>query len=139
MLLFDKALGGRISPRMVLFLIVGMAGLGVNLGVLGVLLTIGLTFATAQASAVAVSMVFNFALNNELTFRDRRLRGPRWLRGLAIFALVCGLGAAANIGVGTMLFSQHRAWWVASIAGAIVAAVWNFFATSALAWGTVRK
>lgn len=134
LLLLDKALKGRLPPKLLLFLVVGLVGLGVNLIALDILLSSGASFRYAQAGAVMLSMLFNFAVNNELTFRDKRLRGVRWFCGLLTFSLVCGLGATANIGVGSLLYTQHHAWWVASVAGAVVAAIWNFVATSASAW-----
>ena len=44
-------------------------------------------------------MVFNFQLNNVITYRDQRLRGPRLWRGLLLFMVVCGVGAVANVGI----------------------------------------
>jgi hypothetical protein len=40
----------------------------------------------------------HFLLNNELTYRDRRLRGMGLLRGWVTFALACSVGAIANVG-----------------------------------------
>jgi len=49
--------------------------------------------------------------------------------------LICSFGAAANVGIATMLFSQqHSLWWVAGIAGAAMSAVWNYAMTSLLTW-----
>ena len=54
-------------------------------------------------------MVFNFQLNNEITYRDQRLRGPRLWRGLLLFMLVCGVGAVANVGIAqAAVREQHR-------------------------------
>ena len=56
-----------------------------------------------------VAMVFNFQLNNEITYRDQRLRGPRLWRGLLLFMLVCGVGAVANVGIAKVLYREpHR-------------------------------
>ncbi len=65
---------------------------------------VGWQFEAAQAIATVVAMVFNFQLNNEITYRDQRLRGPRLWRGLLLFMLVCGLGAVANIGIAKTLY-----------------------------------
>ena len=69
----------------------------------------GLGFEAAQAIATVVAMVFNFQLNNEITYRDQRLRGPRLWRGLLLFMLVCGFGAVANIGIAKTLYETHTA------------------------------
>ncbi len=54
-------------------------------------------------------MVFNFQLNNAITYRDQRLRGPRLWRGLLVFMVVCGVGAVANIGIAKALYDSHTA------------------------------
>ena len=49
-------------------------------------------------------MAFNFQLNNQITYRDQRLRGPDLWRGLLLFMLVCGIGAVANVGIARVLY-----------------------------------
>ena len=94
-----------------------------------------LSFEFSQATATAVAIFGNFTLNNLLTFRDRRLAGWRFVRGLASFGLICSFGAIANVGIATMLFTQeHSVWWVAGIAGAAMSSVWNYAVTSAFTW-----
>jgi dolichol-phosphate mannosyltransferase len=79
-------------------------------------------------------MTFNFTLNNIFTYSDRRLRGWRFLKGLAGFCLVCLFGAIANVGIGSYIYGNQESWWVAGIAGSIVGAVWNYVASAALVW-----
>ena len=82
-------------------------------------------------------MVGNFALNNWLTYRDRRLTGWKFARGLLSFIAICSFGAVANVGIATVLFDQQRTfWWVAGIAGAAISSVWNYAVSSALTWRT---
>ena len=89
----------------------------------------------ARAMATAVAIIGNFTLNNWLTYHDRRLIGWKFVRGLLSFALICGFGAVANVGIASLLFTQHHAvWWVAGIAGAAMSAVWNYAVTSVLTW-----
>ena len=71
---------------------------------------LGLHFEAAQAVATVVAMVFNFQLNNDITYRDQRLRGPRLWRGLLVFIVVCGFGAVANIGIANTLYETHTNW-----------------------------
>jgi dolichol-phosphate mannosyltransferase len=135
MLLVDKITHGAVPARMILFLAVGAAGLIVNLIALDILLNgAGLAFRAAQTAAVALSILFNFALNNWLTYNDRRLRGLAWLRGLATFALVCGIGAIAQVGISEMVYDERRIWWIGGLAGAAVGAVWNYAASSFVTW-----
>lgn len=134
LMLIDKSVGRFVPARFVLFGAVGAVGLGVHLTVLRAALAGGAAFAAAQAAAVVAAMTFNFALNNVLTYRDLRLRGGRWLTGLLSFYAVCGIGAVANVGVGSFAFDNRYSWWVAGIAGAVVGSVWNFAASSRLTW-----
>jgi dolichol-phosphate mannosyltransferase len=133
-LLADKAVGHLVPIRFLLFMIVGGIGVAVHLAALGGLLFAGLGFAAAQAAAVWAAMTFNFSLNNVFTYNDRRLRGIRFFTGLLSFYAVCLVGAAANVGVGTYIHGSNHSWWLAGIAGALIGAVWNFAASSAVTW-----
>ena len=87
-------------------------------------------------AATIVAMVVNFQLNNTLTYRAQRLRGPALWRGLALFMVVCGLGAIANIGIAKMLYAGHTGWNPAGAAGAAIGLVWNYAVSSTLVWRT---
>jgi len=77
-LLLDKVFGGLLPLRFISFALVGALGVVVHLAVLTAVLKLaGISFESAQAIATVVAMVFNFQLNNEITYRDQRLRGPR--------------------------------------------------------------
>jgi len=91
-------------------------------------------FTLAQAVATGVAMVFNFAVNNVLTYRDQRLRGVGWLRGLLTFVAACSIGAVANVGVATYLFEKRGQWVLAAVAGILVSAVWNYSVTQLYTW-----
>lgn len=134
LLLLDKTVGRFLPVRMLMFFAVGLLGLGVHLGLLRGWLATGLAFGTAQAIAVVGSMTVNFVLNNRLTYRDRRLRGFAFWRGLASFYAICSLGAAANVGVGSLIYDSDARWWFAGAVGALVGAAWNYAATSAVTW-----
>jgi dolichol-phosphate mannosyltransferase len=133
-LLLEKTVGRFVPVRLLMFLGVGLLGLAVHLSILGSLVAFDVAFAWAQGFAVFSAMTFNFALNNIFTYRDRRLRGTRFVTGLLSFYAVCLIGAAANIGIGTWMHDLHRAWWVAGVAGAVVGAVWNYAASSFVTW-----
>jgi dolichol-phosphate mannosyltransferase len=133
-LLIDKTLGRVIPTRLVSFLAVGGLGVGVHLGILGVMLGLGSAFITGQLAGVATAIAFNFMLNNAFTYRDRRLRGWRMVKGLVSFYAVSAIGAVANIGIGTWVHDLDSRWWLAGLAGVLVGAVWNFAASSFLTW-----
>lgn len=134
MLLVDKTLGQVLPTRFILFMMVGAIGVVVHLTLLAFSLEVWANFSLAQAFAVAGATIFNFTLNNQLTYRDRRLRQWAYLQGLASFAAVCSIGAVASVGVGSFVFSSEKIWWAAGLAGAATSALWNYSATSYLTW-----
>ncbi|TPG55465.1 glycosyltransferase family 2 protein [Roseomonas nepalensis] len=135
-LLMDKALGGWLPWRFVSFAAVGAIGVGVHLAVLGLASRLpGVQFEAAQWTATLVAMTANFLLNNRITYRAMRLRGPRLARGLLLFYAVCSIGAAANVGIAGLLVRQGIAGWgLAGAAGALLTGVWNYAVSSTLVW-----
>jgi dolichol-phosphate mannosyltransferase len=139
MLLADKTLGRLLPVRFVLFGLVGGLGVLVHLGFLTLLhkvLAVG--FTASQALATGIAMVGNFAVNNLLTYRDQRLHGSAWLRGLLTFLAACSVGALANVGIATWLFANSAQWVVAALAGILVSAVWNYSVTQIYTWSRNR-
>lgn len=135
LLLLDKTAGQIVPLRFLLFSFVGTLGLGVHLGALLLLYRLaGLDFPLAQGFAALVAMTTNFFLNNAITYRDRKLKGARFLLGLLSFYLVCGIGLFANVGVATALYNIQQRWWLAGLFGGLVSAVWNYAASNALTW-----
>ncbi len=82
-LLLSKLSFGVVTPRFLIFALVGTTGLGVHLLMLKAgLIAARLAFPAAQALATFIAMGNNFVLNNLLTYRDRRLRGAGHAEGL---------------------------------------------------------
>jgi dolichol-phosphate mannosyltransferase len=134
-LLLDKMFGGLLPLRFFSFALVGALGVIVHLSVLALLRqTTALAFEAEQAIATAVAMVFNFQLNNAITYRDQRLGGPRLWRGLILFMVVCGVGAIANVGIAQVLYEQNTTWTVAGGIGAMIGVVWNYAVSATLVW-----
>jgi len=134
-LLLDKVFGGLLPLRFISFALVGAIGVVVHLIVLTTALKVaGLSFEVAQAIATVFAMIFNFQLNNEITYRDQRLRGPRLWRGLLVFIVVCGIGAVANVGIAKALYDSHTAWSIAGAIGAVIGVVWNYAVSATLVW-----
>jgi dolichol-phosphate mannosyltransferase len=136
MLLADKLFGGVIPPRFLLFAIVGGSGLLAHLITLATALKAGLVFGVSQAIAVLIAMTSNFALNNLITYRDRRLSGWQLVRGLLSFYAVCSIGAVANVGVAAFIYAKQPIWWLAGLAGALIGAVWNYAASALFTWNS---
>jgi dolichol-phosphate mannosyltransferase len=133
MLLTDKLVGRYVPARFVSFAAIGGVGVAVHFTTLFLGLRF-LEFSAAQALATVVAMTSNFALNNMLTYRDRRLSGRRFITGLLSFYAVCSLGAVANVGIASAAFAEHYTWWASGLAGVAVGVVWNYAVSSVLTW-----
>jgi dolichol-phosphate mannosyltransferase len=138
MLIADKLIGHIIPVRFVLFALIGGIGVGVNLVVLKLALQAGLSITGAGVWATLAAMVFNFLLNNQLTYRDRRLKRWKLLRGLITFCIGCSIGAVANVGIAAQVYGQGNSWWLAGLAGALIGAVWNYAIASTYTWGKTK-
>jgi dolichol-phosphate mannosyltransferase len=134
MLLADKLFGHIVPPRFLFFGLVGGLGLIVHMLTLALAFHSGVPLPTSQAIAVFIAMTFNFALNNLVTYRDRRLRAWRFLRGLLSFYAICSFGAFANVGVASLIYAEQPIWWVAGLAGALVGSVWNYAVSGLFTW-----
>jgi dolichol-phosphate mannosyltransferase len=135
MLLLYHMTGRLLPARFFLFALVGLTGLGVHLAVLSAVFGASGSFLASQALATWVAMTSNFFLNNMFTYGDQRLRGRKIWRGLASFYVACGIGAFINLAVAEWLYLQSVVYWAAGLAGALVAALWNFFTTASFTWG----
>lgn len=134
-LLTQKLVGRFVPVRFLAFSAVGGLGVGVHLAVLwAVFRGLGLAFVPAQLLATLAAMTFNYVLNNSLTYRDRRLRGWRFLGGWLSFTLACSVGAVANVGIAAYLYQRETFWIASALSGVLVGAVWNYAVTSVYTW-----
>ena len=78
------------------FGLVGLSGVGVNLGALALLSALGLLSTVASALAIELSILSNFLLNDRWTFAEQR-SGTAWSRALR-FQLVSLIGALMQWG-----------------------------------------
>jgi dolichol-phosphate mannosyltransferase len=131
-LLVAKLSQDVISPRFLMFAMVGASGVVVHLLILRGLLPLG--FSWAQTLAAVGAMTSNYLINNAVTYRDRRLKGLKLITGYIKFCVLCSVPLAANVAVATVVFERGPAWWVAGLAGAVVAAAWNYVTTSRAVW-----
>ena len=96
-------------------------------------------FYNAQAVATLITMAINFSLNNVLTYRDRRLQGLGFIKGLISFYIFCSIGALANFQFAEFLFKEGIHWLLAGFAGAVVGAVWNYAMTATFTWAKKKR
>ncbi|MDO9413405.1 MAG: glycosyltransferase [Pseudolabrys sp.] len=134
-LLLAKATNDRISFRFVMFCLVGLTGVGVHMLALWSLHSLALgTFSVHQAIATAIAIAWNFVFNNAFTYRDQRLTGWPFIKGLIEFELICAVGAISNVGIANLLYGQDSIWWIAGLGGAVMGAVWNYAVSAAFVW-----
>ena len=134
-LLLQKKFGRLVPPRFVYFCLVGGTGVGVHLAVFMIAFHgMSLGFPLSQSGATAIAMTGNFTLNNLITYRDHRLRGLAWLRGLLLFSLACSVGAVANVGIASYVFLGLDLWLPAVLVGVLVSTIWNYATTSFFVW-----
>lgn len=134
-LLLQKRFGRFIPSRFIYFSLVGGTGVVVHLAVLSIAFQMfGLAFWVGQSLATVAAMVGNFTLNNIITYRDQRLSGLAWWRGLLLFSLACSVGAIANVGVASYIFGGGIGWLPSALAGIVVGTVWNYATTAFYVW-----
>ncbi|MBC7490855.1 MAG: glycosyltransferase family 2 protein [Novosphingobium sp.] len=147
--LYDKWLGRIIPTRFALFGTVGALGVVVQFAGLWAMLHLLLgerfiyghwssntAFNVANTVAAIFAMTFNFVLNNEFTYADKRLRGfGPLLRGWLKFALTCSLGLLTNVGSAAALKAMGFHAVVAVLVGIVLGSVWNFALSSRFVWG----
>ena len=138
-LLLAKMTGDVIDPRFIFFAIVGTIGLVVHLIALRLslwLLPADLPdlFRWAQFIATFIAMTSNFLLNNELTYRDRRLKSWAMARGFVLFCLIGSVGVLANIDLASWLYIDHSRWLLAGAVGALMSVLWNYAMSTLFVW-----
>jgi len=134
-LLLAKMTGDLVDPRFIFFAIVGTIGLLVHLLTLFLALwLLPVVFREAQMLATFAAMTSNFLLNNELTYRDRRLKGWGMLRGFVLFCLIGSVGVLANVDLAGWLYEERPVWWVAGAVGAVMSALWNYAMSTLFVW-----
>lgn len=135
LLLLDKSIGRFIPVRFISFALIGALGVAVHLLIVDLLFKgFGKDFTSSQSIATFVAITSNYTMNNLITYRDKRLHGWHWLRGWASFALICSIGALANVGIASFLFFEHVTWVLASVSGILVGAVWNYSVSATYTW-----
>jgi len=138
-LIVDKLVGRYLPTRFVLFLGVGSLGLLIHLSILGMFHILApAAFAAGQAVATLSAMMFNFFLNNLVTFRDRRLKGMALLRGLFVFYAACTLGVLINLSFADRLLAAGLPWYFAGICGVAISSVWNYGVNTIVTWRRAR-
>jgi dolichol-phosphate mannosyltransferase len=113
--------------HLIQFLVVGLSGLVVNLGVLTLLLQAGFAQRPAVASAIAVSMLWNFVLNRRFSFSYAREQSI--VRQFFGFVAACSVGAVVNYFVTLRLWEALQYKQLAAFGGVLAGTAFNFIAS----------
>ena len=138
-LIVDKIVGRYLPARFVVFVGVGSLGLLIHLSILGIFhLFDAPAFALGQVVATLSAMMFNFFLNNLVTFRDRRLKGLALLRGMVIFYAACSMGVLINLSFAHRLYAAGLPWYLAGLSGVTISSFWNYGVNTIVTWRRAR-
>jgi dolichol-phosphate mannosyltransferase len=132
----SKLSRGMLPPRLVSFVGVGLIGSIFHFAILYTSLDLGAVFWVSQAIATVVAMVFNFTINNVLTFSDERLRGAVFYKGLLLYSLIASVGIVANVSTAQIAYmTLHGHTFIAATTGLVIDVIWRFVVSNRLIWG----
>jgi len=93
-------------------------------------------FWLSQAIATVVAMVFNFAINNVLTYFADRLRGAAFYKGLLLYSIIASVGIVANVSTAQITYLRFEGHtFVAASMGLVIDIMWRFVVSNRLIWG----
>lgn len=134
-LIVSKLSHGLLPTSFLLFGFVGGFGVIVHMGTLWLAHErLHFDFVWAQTLATIIAMTFNFIVNNELTYANKKLRGWRWFTGLLTFYAVCSIGALANVSVASWIYAFDGQFYVAGLLGVLMSVVFNYSVTRVFTW-----
>jgi dolichol-phosphate mannosyltransferase len=148
-LLVEKATGGLLPARFVLFAGVGVSGVMVNVLVLYLFQLTGYdtqnNFQLPYFVGILVSMTSNFFINNSITFRDKRLKGTALITGLLGFYLACAPGGVLNYFIAVWMKPELMIWLnpaaaflLAGVIPAFLIGILNYWLSKILSWRMVK-
>jgi dolichol-phosphate mannosyltransferase len=109
------------------FLTIGASGLIVNLAVLTLMLKLGTPLEGSVLAAIAISMVWNFALNRRFSFAGAR--EGSLARQFFDFVAACSIGALVNYAVTLFVARYVEIPQLAATIGVVAATSFNFTAS----------
>lgn len=132
----SKLSRGMLPPRLISFVGVGLIGSIFHFSALYACLAFDVVFWLSQAIATVVAMVFNFTINNVLTYADERLRGEAFYKGLLAYGLIASVGIVANVSTAQIAYVQfHAHTFIAASMGLVIDVIWRFVVSNRLIWG----
>lgn len=134
-LVLEKLIGHIIPITFLMFVSVGLLGLVLHTVLLFILhLKFNFPFWSAQLLCAFGAMTLNFWLNNVFTYKDRKLKGNHFLKGIVSFYAICFLGLYINMQTALYLYDHQLYWWLCGGLGAILGAFWNYCVSATFTW-----
>ena len=151
----ELRLGRQVDPVFLLYVLVGLVGLGVNSLVFTLAEAAGIPRVTTGLNAaldpiegsfllsVNVSILVLFFLNNEFTFWEQRFRGWRQVPAFGVFWVMSLIGTLVHVAIfkylqniGFLLSVLGETWSrvTQNLIGAVVALVVNWFLNTTYLW-----
>jgi dolichol-phosphate mannosyltransferase len=119
------------------FCLVGLSGVGVNMGLLWLLTEkAGLPYLASAAVAIETSIITNFILNNYFTFRLRNAPGAKaFFNRLLKFNVVSLAGLALNLSILWLFTDVFGIYYlVSNLCGIAVTILWNYLVNTWWTW-----
>ena len=127
---------GLVPPQLVSFVTVGLIGSTVHFSTLYTAMSAGGEFWLAQALATVCAMIFNFTINNLLTYSTYRLSGLAFAKGLLLYSAIASFGIVANVSTAQITYTHFKEHvFFAATVGIVIDIVWRFVLSSRLIWG----
>ena len=123
--------------RFIKFCLVGLSGVGVNMGLLWLLTEYaGLVYLLSATIAVETSIITNFLLNNYFTFRGRSEPGTRsFFQRLLKFNLISLVGLGINLGLLSLFTEVFGIYYlVSNIIAIVIVTLWNYLLNTWWTW-----
>lgn len=151
----ELRLGRQVDPVFLLYVLVGIFGLGVNSLLFAVFEALGFPQVTTGLNAtldpiytsfvcsVAITTVVLFAINNEFTFWEQRYRRWAMLPALGLYAVMTLVGTVVHVAVFSWLqeigfllswIGSGAARVVHNLIGAVVALIVNWYLNTTFVW-----
>ena len=123
--------------RFIKFCLLGLSGVGVNLGLYTLLTRLGgISEDLSVAISVETSIITNFIFNNYFTFRGRNEPGAKtFFQRLLKFNIFSLAGMAINYGIFKLFYNVFGLYDILSeVVGIAVATLWNYLLNTRWTW-----
>lgn len=134
--LASKVTLGLLPPKLISFVGVGLIGSIVHFSMLYTVLAFEARFWVAQTVATVTAMIFNFSINNVLTYSNERLHSAAFYKGMVLYSFIASFGIAANVSSAQFTYEHLKGHaFIASSVGIIIDVIWRFVVSNRLIWG----